>query len=272
MFSRRARFIALFAVALSLPLCAAGVPRPEYPQPQFERAQWITLNGTWHFAFDDRDEGLAEHWNSAGLKAPRDIVVPYCFESKLSGIGDTGFHAAIWYQRSFTLPSAWKGKHVLLHFGAVYYQASVWLNGQFLGSHEGGNVPFSFDTTDALKPGGNTIVVRAVNPPTDRSIARGKQYWEPQPKSIFYTRTSGIWQPVWLEATGDNHLAYVHITAGQDGIAHFEGALALRSTEPLTFKVTILDGTTEIATAETQTQARPGVGRDPHQPAQTLVA
>jgi beta-galactosidase/beta-glucuronidase len=254
MFSRRARCIASLAIALVLPLAAAGVPRAEYPEPQFERAQWMSLNGTWHFAMDDRDEGLTEHWNSIGLRAPHDIVVPYCFESRLSGIGDTGFHAVVWYQRSFTIPPAWRGKHVLLHFGAVYYQASVWLNGQFLGSHVGGNTPFSFDTTDALRAGENSVVVRAENPPTDRSIARGKQYWEPKSKSIFYTRTSGIWQPVWVEATGENHLAFVRITAGQDGIAHFEGALARRSGEPLSLHVSVLDEASEIATGDAQSK------------------
>jgi beta-galactosidase/beta-glucuronidase len=139
-----------------------------------------------------------------------------------------------------------------LHFGAVYYQASVWLNGQFLGSHEGGNVPFSFEITRALKPGNNRLIVRTYNPPTDRSIARGKQYWKPKSAEIFYTRTSGIWQPVWLEATGENHLKHVRITAGQDGKAYFEGFLALHPATPLKFEVTILDGSTTVASATSQ--------------------
>ncbi len=255
MFFLRIRLVAVFAIVFATSaLFAAPVPRSEYPEPQFQRQQWMTLNGVWNFAFDDRDEGLASHWNAVNLRSPRTITVPYCFESKLSGIRDTSFHPTVWYQRSFTIPSDWSGKRVLLHFGAVYYQASVWLNGQFLGSHQGGNVPFSFDISDSLRRGPNSITVRANNPPTDRYIARGKQYWEPKSKSIFYTRTSGIWQPVWLEATGDNYLEYVHITAGQDGLAHFEGALAFRSPQLLAFHVSILDGTTEVGSTDIQTQ------------------
>jgi beta-galactosidase/beta-glucuronidase len=255
MLSSRLHWLCLLTLAcLSPGLSSAATPRPEFPDRQFERPQWLTLNGPWDFAFDDNNEGLAAHWNVAAFKSPRQITVPYCFESKLSGIGDTGFHPFIWYRRTFTLPADWKSKHVLLHFGAVYYEASVWLNGQYLGGHQGGNVPFSFDVTNALHTDANIITVRANNPPTDRSIPRGKQYWEPKSKSIFYTRTSGIWQPIWLEATGENHLLYVHITAGRDGSVRFEGALASRSTEPLTFQATVLDGGKPVATTETQTR------------------
>jgi beta-galactosidase/beta-glucuronidase len=239
---------------LASSLLTAAIPRPEYPEPQFERPQWMTLNGLWAFAFDDRDQGLASNWYAQGLPSPRQVTVPYCFESKLSGIGDTSFHPVVWYQRSIRIPAAWNAQHVLLHFGAVYYQASVWLNGQFLGSHEGGNVPFSFDTTGALKSGNNTLIVRSFNPPTDRSIARGKQYWKPKSAEIFYTRTSGIWQPVWLEATGENHLKYVHVTAGQNGRATFEGFLSHHPAQPLSFEITILDNSTSVATTTVQSE------------------
>ena len=243
----------LFCFVAAATFIQAQVPRPEYPEPQFQRTQWLTLNGQWNFAFDDKQQGLTQHWYAGALKSSRPITVPYCFESRLSGIGDTGFHNAAWYQRTVTVPRAWKGKHVLLHFGAVYYQASVWLNGHLLGSHVGGNVPFSWDITPQLMNAANVITVRVENPPTDRSIARGKQYWEPASAKIFYTRTSGIWQPVWLEATGENHLRFVHVTAGRDGMAHFEGALALRSQNPLTLSVKLFDGATQIAQTEAQT-------------------
>lgn len=241
----------LAALLLSFPiLVAADVPRPEFPEPQFERAQWLSLNGDWQFLFDDQDQGLVAHWYGGALKAARTIKVPYCFESKLSGIGDIEFHSTIWYQRSFSLPASWIGKHALLHFGAIYYQASVWLNGRYLGSHTGGNVPFSWDITPSLNPGPNVITVRAVNPPTDRSIARGKQYWKVKSASIFYTRTSGIWQPVWLEATGENHLRFVHVTAGPDGVAHFEATLGQRSSDPLTFSVRIFENGNQIGNTQ----------------------
>ncbi len=260
MLPARPRRLALLALLSTSALFTADLrgaiasPRPEFPQPQFERSAWLSLNGPWSFSFDDQNQGLDHHWNAPDFKLAGHITVPYCFESKLSGIGDTAFHATIWYQRSFTVPPGWNGKHLLLHFGAVYYQASVWLNGHYLGSHQGGNVPFAFDITESLTGGPNVLTLRAVNPPTDRSIPRGKQDWEPHPHSIFYTRTSGIWQPVWLEATGDNYLDYVHVTAGQDGVAHFEGKLAHHSPQSLTFHVSLLDGATPVGEAGTQTQ------------------
>lgn len=189
-----------FSLSLVTSVLGAGeVARPEYPQPQFERAQWLSLNGTWEFEFDDRNAGLPAAFT-------RKIVVPFAFETPRSGIHDTTFHPWVWYRRSFTLPADWRNRRVLLHFGAVDYRAWVWLNGQLLGTHEGGSTPFRFDITEQLKPGANTIVVKAEDPPQDRFIPRGKQYWELKSRGIFYTRTSGIWQPVWLEATGDAYL------------------------------------------------------------------
>jgi len=189
-------------LAAALASAAADIPRPEFPQPQFEREQWLNLNGRWEFEFDDQNAGLDAHWASGAKAFARRIVVPFCFESPASGIHDPAFHPWIWYRRSVTLPAAWAGKRVLLHFGAVDYRAMVWVNGALAGSHEGGSVPFQFDITALLKPGANLITVRAEDPPTDRFIPRGKQYWEVQSRGIFYKRTSGIWQTVWLEATG----------------------------------------------------------------------
>jgi beta-galactosidase/beta-glucuronidase len=152
--------------------------------------------------------------------------VPFCFESPKSGIGDTSFHPVVWYRRNFTVPSAWKGKRVLLRFGAVDYHATVWVNGVEAGQHEGGSTPFRFDITKLLKDGANTVVVRAFDPPTDRSIPRGKQYWEPKSRSIFYTRTTGIWQSVWLEAAGSSFIDFLKIEAGMDGRAVFHTRVA----------------------------------------------
>jgi beta-galactosidase/beta-glucuronidase len=202
------------------------VPRPEYPQPQFQRDEWLTLNGTWQFEFDDKNVGLDEQWASGKRAFGRSITVPFPFEAKLSGIGDTSFHPWIWYRRTFAVPAGWKGRRVLLRFGAVDYHAQVWVNGARAGEHEGGNTPFAFDVTPLLAAGENTVVVRAFDPPTDRYIPRGKQYWEPQSRSIFYTRTSGIWQPVWLEAVGDSYLEQVRITATLDGLVRFEARVA----------------------------------------------
>jgi beta-galactosidase/beta-glucuronidase len=220
--------------ALAVAIVAGGItassrqatpPRAEYPQPQFARADWQTLNGTWQFEFDDANAGLDEGWASGKRAFSRTITVPFAFEARLSGIGDTAFHPWVWYRRTFTVPAAWKGRRVLLRFGAVDYHATVWVNGMRAGEHEGGNTPFAFDVTPMLAAGSNTITVRAFDPPTDRYIPRGKQYWEPQSRSIFYTRTSGIWQPVWIEAVGDSYLEQVRTTASLDGTVRFEARI-----------------------------------------------
>ncbi|MCC7175554.1 MAG: beta galactosidase jelly roll domain-containing protein [Bryobacterales bacterium] len=214
---------------LSILLAAAAFgqdqPRPEHPQPQFQREQWLNLNGRWEFEFDDADAGLREGWAASDRKFSRSIAVPYAFETRLSGIGDTSFHPYIWYRRSFEVPAGWKDKRVLLRFGAVDYRATVWVNGRVAGEHEGGSVPFSFDITPLLRSGANSLVVRVEDQPTDRYQPRGKQYWEPKSRGIFYTRTSGIWQTVWLEAAGASHLSAVHIQPSNDGVVRFDARI-----------------------------------------------
>ena len=218
------RIIAVFWLAGSL--AAAVVPRPEFPEPQFQRDRWLNLNGSWEFEFDDANAGLDADWAAGGRKFSRNITVPFCFESPLSGIADPSFHPWIWYRRSVTPPPEWKGQRILLHFGAVNYWSMVWVNGKLAGRHEGGQTPFTLDVTPLLKSGANELTVRAHFPPTDRYIPRGKQYWEPKSKSIFYTRTSGIWQPVWMEPVGASFLEHVRITPEMNGTVNLEFALA----------------------------------------------
>lgn len=203
----------LFSAAV---LQAQGVPREEYPRPDLARPEWQTLNGGWEFEFDDADQGLAEKWYAEGKKFARTIQVPYCFQSKLSGIGDTSFHDVVWYRRGIEIPRNWIGKRILVNFGAVDYEATVWINGDQVGRHRGGHVPFSLDITDHLKSSGNVIVVRAWDPSTDLSLPRGKQYWQPKSQGIWYTRTSGIWQPAWLEPVDAVHIQRVRITPDID--------------------------------------------------------
>lgn len=239
------RFLLLAAAAAAF---GQSIPRPEYPEPQFQRERWENLNGRWEFDFDDSNAGLREHWESAQRKFSRSILVPFCFESRSSGIGDTSFHPWAWYRRGFTIPEAWRGHRVLLHFGAVDYHAMVWVNGQMTGEHEGGNVPFQFDITNLLKPGANMVTVRAEDPPTDRYIPRGKQYWEPKSKSIFYTRTSGIWQTVWLEPIGQSYVQNVHITPSNSGEVRFDARIA--GPDPtLLFRVRVNRGGRMLATS-----------------------
>ena len=241
------RFVTLFSIAV-LALQAQPAPRPEYPQPQFQRESWLTLNGNWEFDFDDSNAGLDGNWAVNSHPLRRTIVVPYAFESKLSGIGDTAFHPWVWYRRSFTVPAGWQGRRVLLHFGAVDYRAMVWVNGRMAGQHEGGNVPFTFDITPLLKSGANAVAVRAEDPPEDRTVPRGKQYWEPKSRGIFYTRTSGIWQPVWLEAAGESYLRKVRITPSRDGAVRFD-AVVERAQPGLELRVTVLDNKRSAAEA-----------------------
>jgi beta-galactosidase/beta-glucuronidase len=209
----------LLVCALLAPVFAQGIPRPEFPEPQFEREQWQNLNGRWEFEFDDSNTGAKDHWESGGHKFSRNITVPFCFESKMGGIADTAFHPHAWYRRTFTVPDGWRGKRVILHFGAVNYWSWVWVNGQKAGMHEGGHVPFSYDVTGLLKPGSNILTVESATEPTDRYIPRGKQFWEPKSKGIFYTRTSGIWQTVWMEPVPDSYLQSARITPNADGVA-----------------------------------------------------
>jgi beta-galactosidase/beta-glucuronidase len=166
-----------------------------YPRPQLERANWMSLNGPWRFTYDDE----RRYFRPADIDCwPLIIVVPFPPESTLSGIGDRGFHAACCYQRDFELMPA--DDRVILHFGAVDYLAKVWVNGSLAATHEGGYTPFAADITDLLDPSGRqTVTVHVVDDPHDLAKPRGKQDWQLEPHSIWYPRTTGIWQTVWLE-------------------------------------------------------------------------
>jgi beta-galactosidase/beta-glucuronidase len=179
------------------------VPRNEYPRPQFQRALWMNLNGQWEFGFEDGN-------------FTRQINVPFAYQSELSGIGDSSFHDVVWYRRTFELPAEMAGRRILLHFGAVDYRASVWVNGSLAGFHEGGHVPFHLDITAALQAGANEVVVRAEDPSHALDQPRGKQYWKEKSESIFYIRTTGIWQTVWLEGVAETHLERVKMTPDID--------------------------------------------------------
>jgi len=199
--------------------------RNEYPRPQFVRKEWQNLNGAWQFDFDDADVGVKEKWFRPDRKLSRLIEVPFAYQSKLSGIHDPSFHDWVWYKRDFKVDPGWKGKRVLLHFGAVDYRAWVYVNGQYAGMHEGGHTPFHFDITDLLTWDEEQVAVRVEDPSTDETIPRGKQFWLEKPDAIWYTPTTGIWQTVWLEAVSDARLARVKFQPDLDRgdvIAEFE--------------------------------------------------
>lgn len=180
--------------------------RTEYPRPQLVREQWMNLNGTWDFLFgDEREE---DGWRS--------IEVPFAYQAPLSGIGTNRMCDDMTYRRNVIIPEEWKGRRVRLHFGAVDYRCRVYVNDSFVGKHTGGNIGFSFDITDCLNWREETIRVEINDPCTDETIPRGKQYWLPEPDSIWYTRTSGIWQTVWLEPLDNVHIKDVKFTGDID--------------------------------------------------------
>lgn len=180
--------------------------RREYPRPQFERKVWLNLNGEWEFEFDDNSVGEHEKWYENDKKFSKRIQVPFTYQSKLSGIGETDFHDVVWYRKSITLPEDYTGKHIILHFGAVDYLSDVWINGQHAKSHEGGSTPFEVDITNYLIAGENIVVLKAEDFSRDLTLTRGKQYWEEKSAVIWYTNTTGIWQTVWLEAVESIYL------------------------------------------------------------------
>src|SRR5918998_391793 len=166
-----------------------------HPSPQLRRRDWVDLQGTWDFAYDDADVGLAQGWFDRPDCFDRTITVPFPPESKASGIGDPSEHAIVWYRRTFRLdevPGYGRGRRINLHFGAVDYEARVFVNGRFVGRHEGGHSSFAFDITDALGGDGEqAVVVRAEDRPRDLTQPRGKQTWESEPRRIWYHRTTG---------------------------------------------------------------------------------
>ncbi|HUS09771.1 MAG TPA: glycoside hydrolase family 2 TIM barrel-domain containing protein [Pyrinomonadaceae bacterium] len=173
------------------------LPRPEYPRPQFARSLWFNLNGEWEFAFDDADEGLREGWQD-GRELPQRIIVPFAYQTLLSGINDKAIHEIVWYARNFELPDEFHKRDLLLNFGAVDYASTVWVNGHEVGHNRGGHVPFQFDIAPYLQPGKNRLTVR-VEDRQDPEQPRGKQSHRGLPESIDYYCTTGIWQTVWLE-------------------------------------------------------------------------
>lgn len=191
-----------------------------HPRAQLRRQAWIDLRGPWGFAFDDEDLGLAAGWPCRADVFDREILVPFPPESPASGVHDRSYHPTVWYRRTIALPAAERGVQTTLTFGAVDYEARVWVNGQFVGRHTGGHTPFTLDITAVLSDAAEqVIVVRAFDDPHDLTQPRGKQYWGPTPTTIFYHRTTGIWQPVWIEQLGEVSINEVRWTSDPDRFA-----------------------------------------------------
>jgi beta-galactosidase/beta-glucuronidase len=208
---------------------------PEYPRPQMVRNEWLNLNGLWDLAITNRDVAKPDSFTEQ-------ILVPFPVESALSGVMKIPAEdQRIWYRRSFSIPKKWIGERILLHFGAVDFEATVWVNGKKVGEHRGGYDGFTFDITDAIAhPGPNELVVSALDPTDAGTQPRGKQVRKPH--SIWYTPTSGIWQTVWLEPVSAAHIKDLKITPDVD-----KGAVTVQPTTTpslgnYSVEVTIRDG------------------------------
>lgn len=173
----------------------------DYPRPLLRRAQWVNLNGTWEFG------------PSAKPAFDRTITVPFCPQSELSGLHTVDPGDVIWYRRQFDAPPA---ERLILHFGAVDYRATVWVNGEEVASHEGGHTPFAADISHVAGRADNVLVVYVEDPLEDKTIPRGKQHWSVRPEGIFYTPTSGIWQTVWLEPLPARHIDSLRVIPDLD--------------------------------------------------------
>lgn len=190
------------------------IPRPEYPRPQFERKDWQNLNGEWEFYIDWCNTGAERKiYEQDKLDGEQKIIVPFCPESPLSGIEFTDFMPAVWYAKNVQISQEQLQGHVILHIGACDYETHVYVNGQKIGKHIGGYTSFSFDIVSALKEGENHIVIQAIDDIRSGKQPSGKQGTYYNPDGIVYTRTTGIWQTVWLEFLEGNYLSSVKVNA-----------------------------------------------------------
>lgn len=209
------KFFASAAAAVAM-LFTAGTaanaqqtPRPEYPRPQFERAAWVNLNGTWTYSFDFGKTGKEKNWQNQKAFDGK-ILVPFCPESSLSGVQHTDFINSIWYQRNINIPAAWDGKKILLNFGAVDYEAHVYIDGRLVRLHNGSGSSFSCDITRYVKAGQSHNLVVQVNDDLRSGMQTGgKQSSRLNSYACSYTRTTGIWQTVWMEAVDKEGLKSV---------------------------------------------------------------
>lgn len=212
---------------------------PEYPRPIMERTEWKNLNGLWDYAIIEKGKHTPSVFDGK-------ILVPFAVESSLSGVGKTvGAEKELVYRRSFDVPSSWKGKRVLLHFGAVDWRTDVWVNEVKVGSHTGGFTPFSFDITEALQRKNNTLLVKVWDPTDKGYQPRGKQV--SRPEGIWYTPVTGIWQTVWLEPVSESYIQDLRITPDIDNSLLSLKALVKDATSKDLVEVKVFDGQQLVA-------------------------
>ncbi len=225
--------------------------RKEHPKPQFERSTWQNLNGPWQFEIDFGSSNKGDY-HKPETRLSRTINVPFCPESDLSGIGYKDFMNTVWYKRTITVTEAQLAGRVLLHFGAVDYHARVYLNGEQAGEHKGGYVSFSLDVTKYLKPGDNDLTVRADDFFRDAHQPSGKQCPDYHSRGCHYTRTTGIWQTVWLEFVPKVYLSRVKVdTDFRTGQVNFQSEIAGGDPAGLTLRASISFAGAPVAEVQT---------------------
>lgn len=228
------------------------IPRPEYPRPQFAREDWLCLNGTWQFEVDADDSGAERDLRSRALR--KEIVVPFCPESTLSGIGETDFMKAVWYRRQVMIPADWVGRRLLLHFQAVDCDATVWVDGREVARHRGGWTPFTADlgiVGDHRGPRGELTIVLRARDQNAVGQARGKQSDRRENWGDQYTRTTGIWQTVWLEPVPETHMLRPRITPDLAASAFHIEVPVRGPKEGVSLQVRLMNRREELATVTT---------------------
>jgi beta-galactosidase/beta-glucuronidase len=220
------------------------------------RPDWLNLNGEWEFEFDDLNQGQKQGWHY-GLPLSRRINVPFPYQSELSGINDKAIHEVVWYSRSFEVPQEWRGLDLLLHFGAVDYSTTVWVNGQVAGHTQGGHVPFHFDIAPYLRDGENRLTLRVEDRQNPRQ-PRGKQSVTGKPHDIDYYCTTGIWQTVWIEPVPAIRIDDIRITpSAKEGsikigvLLHAPSSLRRVVVEALDEDARVIAHTEEMTTSAT---------------------
>lgn len=230
-----------------------------YPRPQLVRAAWRDLSGPWGFAYDDADEGRDLGWTTSAAAFPLTITVPFPPESPASGIADPGYHRVVWYRRHVTADEVAALGHgvdrrLVLHFGAVDYRADVWIDGVHVAHHEGGHTPFSAELPQGPDVrDGFDVVVRADDDPLDLAQPRGKQDWEREPHVVWYHRTTGIWQTVWLESVPRQHVRRLAwMPRASEAEVRLRVELAERPAAGTRLRVTLRLGTDVVGRLETE--------------------
>jgi len=243
------KFLIIAALAfLSISGIKADTPRAEYPRPQFERAQWLNLNGTWTYTFDFGKSGVNRDFrNSKGFDGK--ILVPFCPESKLSGVEHTDFINSMWYQRTISVPAEWAGKQILLHFGAVDYEATIYIDGKEVMQHFGTGSSFEMDITKYVPAGKSAnLVVRVNDDLRSGKQPGGKQCWNYYSGGCDYTRTTGIWQTVWMEPVSAQGLKTVFAIPDIDQQQLIVRPEFYTEANGNTLTVQVLDGKKVVAT------------------------